>query len=41
MARSAVDPEHPDMVAYLRIVEQLEPSEADYQEAFRNLGEQG
>jgi hypothetical protein len=36
-AWSAVDPERPDTAAYVRIVAQLEPSEADYEEAFRNL----
>ena len=36
-AWSAVDPEHPDMAAYLRMVAELEPGEIDYEEAFHSL----
>jgi hypothetical protein len=40
-AWSAVDPERPDMQPYLKLVAQLQPSERDYADAFRNLcGEQ-
>jgi hypothetical protein len=38
-AWAAIDPDHPDIAAYLRNVARLEPGEDDYREAFRNLGE--
>ena len=36
-AWAAVDPEHPDTAAYVRMVAELEPGEIDYEEAFRSL----
>jgi hypothetical protein len=40
-AWAAIDSEHPDMRGYLQLVAQLQPTEADYRDAFRNLqGEQ-
>jgi hypothetical protein len=37
-AWGTIDPERPDIAAYLRIAAQLEPGEDDYRAAFRNLG---
>jgi hypothetical protein len=36
-AWAAIDSEHPDMRAYLQLVAQLQPTESDYREAFRNI----
>jgi hypothetical protein len=38
-AWSKIDPDRPDIAAYLRIVARLEPGEDDYRAAFKNLGE--
>jgi hypothetical protein len=38
-AWATIDPERPDIAAYLRIVARLEPGERDFIEAFRILGE--
>jgi hypothetical protein len=40
-AWAAIDPDRPDINAYAQLCAQLEPSEGDYRQAFRNLlGEQ-